>query len=245
MVPRTVAVLKAFRASREALGVSAVEQKTGLPRATVHRTLNELAKTGLLERSGTSYRPGLLLFELGNMPSDVQQMRTLARPHMTSLRLTTGLNVTLAVLDGLDCVYLEILRAAEHRRLPQRVGGRWPAHACCSGKALLAFDPQARSLLASTAVLRPLTSRTMTAHEAVEKELDEIRVRGAAFDREESVPGLTGVAAPIRNSQGRVVAALAVSGPARQVNLPGVENGVRAVAGIISRRLAGQAAVSR
>jgi IclR family acetate operon transcriptional repressor len=229
MIPRTVAVLRSFGGVQRDLGVSDVQRRTGLPKATVHRTLHELQKAGLLEKAGSGFRPGLLLFELGQLQSTAQQLRSLAAPHLEILSRRAHATAAVAVLDGTECVYLHVVsplgphqsprRAAYHQgqrsagehQSPRPAGSRWPAHASCSGKILLA------SLDSLTSDLPPalprLTSRTTTSPVILMRELERIRSTGIAYDHEESAPGLSGIAVPITTPTGDVVAAISVSRP--------------------------------
>ncbi|MCF7547904.1 IclR family transcriptional regulator [Pseudonocardia sp. WMMC193] len=237
-VGRAVAVLKEFRGGARSLGVSALARRTGLPKATVHRLLNEMARVGLLERVGTDYRPGLLLFELGQLAPSSRTLHTAARPHMAVLHEATGHNVGLAVLQDRDVVYVEILRGRMAPRLPQRTGGRWPAHASCSGKAMLAHAPAALLDDVLAGPLPALTPQTIVDPTELRRELDRIRRTGTAFDRQESFPTVTGVASPLLDGDGTVVGALSMSGLAGRINLSRLDAAVRTTALAISRDIA-------
>jgi IclR family transcriptional regulator, acetate operon repressor len=238
-VGRAVQLLTQFRtAGRPTLGAAELARRTGLPKATVHRILLELVRVGLLDRVGTGFRPGLLLFELGALVPQQRDLREAARRHMAVLHEATRHHVGLAVLRGADVVYVEIMRSPGAPRLPQRSGGRWPAHASCSGKAMLAFAaPEAvERVLAEP--LRSLTSRTISEADDLRTELDRVRRAGVAFDRRESFPDVAGVAAPVLGADGEVLAALSVSGAAGRINLGRLDVAVRTSALAITRDLA-------
>lgn len=211
-VARTEAVLGAFRGAAGAgLGITDIARRTGLPKATVHRLVNELVAVGLLDRSGTTWRIGMKMFEIGQLAPLQSGLRDTAAEVLLELRERTRLTVNLAVMSGSDVLYLEILRGPKAPRPPIRVGGRWPLHATGLGKALLAFasEQQIRRLLESG--LRRVGPRTITAPGLLARELTRVRDDGAAFDREESIDGLACVASPVFASDG-AVAALSVSG---------------------------------
>jgi IclR family transcriptional regulator, acetate operon repressor len=237
-VGRAALILKQFRYGEKPLGAAVIARRTGLPRATAHRMLHEMARVGLLERAGTGFRPGLLLFELGQLVPQQQDLYEAARRHMAVLHEGTGHNVGLAVLREGDVIYVDILRGGLPPRLPQRSGGRWPAYASCSGKAMLAFCSSEDVDRALGRPLRRLTDRTIADSAVFRAELDHVRRAHVAFDRQESFPNIVGVASPVLDPGGRAVAALSVSGPAGRFNVSRLDAAVRASALAIARDLA-------
>lgn len=235
-IGRAAALLREFRHGGGVLTAADLVRRTGLPKSSVHRLMGELVRTGLVEQEGHAFRLSLLMFELGQSVPRPSTLHDAARPHMADLLQATQQNVGLAVLSEGEVVYLEILPGKDAPRLPQRVGSRWPAHASCSGKAILAFSPGA---LAETAQrrLRRLTQHTIADAAALAGELERIRRKGVAYDRQESFATVVGVASPVTGPGGEVAGALSVSGLAGRINLTRVEAAVRAGALAISREL--------
>jgi DNA-binding IclR family transcriptional regulator len=235
-IGRAAELLKAFRAGDGTLSAAALVRRTGLPKSTVHRMLRELVRVGLLEQAGHDFRLGLLLFELGQLAPRQRELHEAARPHMAALHGATQHNVGLAVVLEHEVVYVDLLRGKDGSRLPQRTGSRWPAHASCSGKAVLAFADGADGIPGGD--LRRLTDRTITDVRELADELRRVRRRGVAFDRCESFPNVVGVAAPVTGPGDEVVGALSMSGLVGRINLARVEAAVRSTALAISRELA-------
>jgi IclR family transcriptional regulator, KDG regulon repressor len=122
--------------------------------------------------------------------------------------------VQLAVLDGVENVYLDKLESTKALKLVSRVGSRLPAYATGLGKTLLAFlDPEDRAARLAQLELRPFTERTIHELPALEAELRAIRERGYGTDKGEYTVGVSCIAAPIRNRYGTVVAAVSASLP--------------------------------
>jgi DNA-binding IclR family transcriptional regulator len=144
--------------------------------------------------------------------------------------------VHLAVLDQQDVVYLDKLGGAFADALPSRVGGRFPAHCTAVGKALLAYSPQATVSEYLAAGLPRRTRASLATPAAVEAAIAGIRGAGYATERDEAVPGIACVAAPIR-SFGEVVAAVSVCGPRDQVRARELRTLVLPAAAEISRSL--------
>jgi DNA-binding IclR family transcriptional regulator len=181
------------------------------------------------------------LFELGQIVPRQQRLRDIALAHMEDLYEATRETVQLAVLDGGDVLYVEIISGHRKVPTPSRRGGRMPVHCTALGKAMLAFsDDVGVQWLAGHGPLAPRTPRTITDPVRLTRELHEIRRLGLAYDRQEASPGLVCVAAPIRGADGNARAALSVSmgidgrlTPARAA--PAVHATARAVARELNR----------
>ena len=234
---RAAALLKEFRTGDGTLTAAALVRRTGLPRSTVHRMLRELVRVELLEQVGGTYRLGMLVFELGRRTPRESGLHEAAHPHMAALHEATRHNVGLAVLAGGDVVYVDMFRGRDAPRLPQRTGTRWPAHASCFGKAILAFSGNADL---GTLSLRRFTEHTITDPDALAEELTRVRRRGVAYDLREAFPNVVGVASPIMAPDGEVAGALSLSGLAGRISLSRVEAAVRAAALAVTRRPAGE-----
>ena len=227
---RVDCVIGAFDRADHALTLHELTERTGLPKSTVHRMVDQLVAIGWIEREVSGYRIGMRLFEIGGLAARRSRLSDLANPHLHALSATTGLAVQMAILDGTDVVYLERIPMRGFR-LPTRQGGRQPAYCTALGKAMLAFDPAAAAeVLAGELPAR--TSRTLTTARELEIELERIAETGLAFDHQESYEGLACVAAPLRGS-GRAIAAVSVSGPVARVDLHAVAPLVRNTAATI------------
>ena len=210
----------------------------GIPKATVSRLVKELAGVGLLERSGTKVGLGLRLFELGECASRRRSVREVALPFMADLREATGQTIHLAILDGADVVYVEILRGRNAPQFPSAVGRRLPAHATGVGKALLAAAPGQVTEAVITAGLKRVGPRTITAPGTLMRQLKLISSSGVAYEHEESAPGVACVASAIQIHDGPPVAAVSASGWIGKVDIRRVGPAVHTTALTIARVLA-------
>lgn len=234
---RATLLLGAFDAHSPVLSLAELTRRVGLPKPTVWRLARELVELRLLavDGDGAGYRLGLRLFELGELALLSRGLGETARPYLEDLRQATGQRVHLAVLDGVDVVYLLILGAGPGR-IASRTGGRLPAHATGVGKALLAFSAPAVVRARIEAGLPPSTPRTIVTPGALARELTGIRASGLAMDREESHVGLSCVAAPVFDTEG-VVAAVSVTGPTARIDVERLGPAVRTTALALGRRL--------
>lgn len=232
-----MALLGAFTPDDRTLTLAELARRSELPKSTVHRLARELTHLGLLEQTSAGFNLGIRLFELGQLAPRQRDLREAASPVMHDLREATHETVHLAVLEGTEVVYLEILRAAGAPPLPSRVGGRMPAHATGVGKAILAFSPLETYKEVVRRGLRPLTPHTIVMPGRLQQTLAVIRREGLAYDREESGLGTACVASPVFDASGQVVAGLSASGRTGHIRTERVSAAVRTAALALSRTL--------
>ncbi|SFQ58630.1 DNA-binding transcriptional regulator, IclR family [Amycolatopsis arida] len=237
VVARVTALLTAFRPGDDALGVSELARRTGLPKSSVHRLAGGLVEHGLLERDGGALRLGLKLFEIGQLATRQRGIVDAARPYLADLREATRNTVHLAVLEGTEVVYLDVLRGPDAPRLPSRIGGRFPAHATAVGKAILAHSPAAMVDAVVAAGLPRISRRTITAPGLLRRQLEKVRAEGIAYEREESGVGVVCAASPLLDPGGRAVAAISISGWTSRMRTDRVAPAVRTAALALSRGL--------
>jgi IclR family transcriptional regulator, KDG regulon repressor len=213
-------LLKEFSGVDKQLGVTELADRLGLGKSTVHRLLATLADERLLERDAATgrYRLGLGIYELGAVVTAHVELHEAAMPALVSLRQRTGETVHVAVLDGLESVYVERLDSPHTLRIFSRVGHRLPAHATSTGKVLLAGLPP-QTLDARLRQWNPvaLTPRTITDEATLRAELLLVTRRGWAENVEEGEVGVASVGAPIRGIDGSVTAAISIVGPITRV----------------------------
>ncbi|MFE5480864.1 IclR family transcriptional regulator [Nocardia sp. NPDC056541] len=212
MIERMTLILDAFDAATPTLTLLGLAERTGLPRSTVHRILDQMIRLRWLAHTPGGYRLGLRVLELGGLAAEQNELREVVGPLLYELSQRTGLVGHLAVLDGREVLFLDRAGGRGRVVIPTRVGGRLPAHSTAVGKALLAtLEPGiAEAALRGNAVAR--TARTIVDRAELHRELARIRNRqGVAVDTEESLPGVGCVAVPIRG-RGVAVAAISLSG---------------------------------
>jgi DNA-binding IclR family transcriptional regulator len=237
MIERMTLVLDAFDAGNPRLTLAELAERTGLPRSTTHRILDQLVALRWLEHSGHSYVLGMRALELGGLAVAHHELRQLASPLLAELHQRTGAVATLAVLDRKDVVFVERHGRGLTSDDITRVGGRAPAHATAVGKAMLAFLDDRTLAVMYGDRLGSRTLRTITSLDALRTDLAGVRSRhGLAFDREELIPGTVSVAAPLRGT-GRASGALQLAGDPRRVNLERLAPYVQEAARKVSRSL--------
>ncbi|MGW5106020.1 IclR family transcriptional regulator [Nocardia sp. NPDC004123] len=236
MLAKAVHLLQAFRPHGQTLTLTLLVAKTGLSKATVHRLAEELVELGLLERRPIGYRPGIGLFELGELVHTKSNMRTVALPFMEDLYETTRATVHLAVPDGKEVVYAEKLQGHNSIEIPTRVGGRLPMTCTAGGKALLAHADAATLKSVLSHPLRRLTNQSVTDPNVLHEQLSQIRATGLAKDHEGTTLGASCLAVPIF-VEGIARGALSVSMPSDQLVEPNLAPALRAVGFAFARAM--------
>jgi IclR family pca regulon transcriptional regulator len=223
---RGLAILSAFTTARPVLGVSELAREVGLNRSTTHRYVATLAALGYLEQDASTrrYRLGPRVVNLGFSALSSMDLREVAAPHLQQLSDETGHTVNMAVLDGVDIVYIDRCRSSRQGQreidLNLHVGSRLPAYCTSMGKVLLAFLPPDR--LAETLGRVEFVRRgpnTLASRSALAAELERVRADGLAVNNEELAYGLRSIAAPVRSQSGEVTAAINLAAHRSMVSL--------------------------
>ncbi|RSM46873.1 IclR family transcriptional regulator [Actinoplanes sp. ATCC 53533] len=238
---RVLAVLGAFGADHRNLSLTQLSRRTGLPLATTHRLVGELAAWGALERDAQGrYRIGLRLWEVGSLAPRGLGLREMALPFLEDLYEATHENVQLAVLDGADVVYVERFAGRSSVGVRTRVGGRWPAHSTGVGLVLLAYAAAGTQERYLAGPLARFTDRTITDPDRLRRELAQVRRCGYAVSDGQVTLDALSVAAPVHGTADDVVAALSIVVRAGSVAPAALAPAVRTAARGISRALRAQ-----
>ncbi|SME90585.1 IclR family transcriptional regulator [Streptomyces sp. Amel2xC10] len=214
-VDRAISVLEIL-AQRGEAGVSEVAGEIDVHKSTAFRLLGALEARGLVEQAGErgKYRLGFGIVRLAGAVTGRIDITQQSRPVCERLAEEIGETVNIAVMQERYAINLYQVRGPGAVTAHNWVGQLTPLHATSSGKILLAHLPaRERAALLTDAGLKKVTPHTITAKTKLEKNLAEARERGYAWTLEELEIGLHAMAAPIRDREGQVVAALSASGP--------------------------------
>ncbi|WP_084265411.1 IclR family transcriptional regulator [Actinomadura macra] len=208
-----------------AIGVREISRRLDMSKSTVQRIVSELAAAGYLSQDEETerYSLGTRIFELGTRVFASGNFEWRAWDNLLSLREEINETVHLAVRSGRSLVY--VAKSEPHRsvRAGTHVGARRDLYPRALGKVLLAAAPP-EELEAFLAEPPPrLTPNTVTDPDAIRAELKQVAHQGWATDDEECEEGVRCVAVPLRNREGKVVAAVSVTGPADRLDLADAE----------------------
>lgn len=214
-IATTFRVVAALREAGGA-GVTELADRLDLSKSAVHNHLSTLEQLEYAVNDGGTYRLSLRFLDLGTGVRETLPVVAAGREEVDALADRTGETAALVVP--------EFGRAVTAYATPDgatdglRSGSRLPLHACAAGKAILAFQGTSVEEYAAGMDLQRRTDRTITDPAELRSELRSVKDRTIAFDRGEAVADLRSVAAPVRDGDGRPVAALAVSGPSARLS---------------------------
>ncbi|HET9661171.1 MAG TPA: IclR family transcriptional regulator [Thermomicrobiales bacterium] len=240
---RALDLLESFTLAEPELSFTELTERSGLSKATAVRLLSILERRRFLERSPDTdrYHIGLRTFELGSIYAQSSQLETVALPFLKELADTCGQSANLGILDQGQVVHVVVVPASRPIHFSVRSGQRDAAHSSGLGKVLLAALPDAElDEIITARGLEQRTPKTLITLDTLRAALVEVRAQGYAIDDEESVPGLTCIAAPVFDDRGRVVGAVSISGLTSEYAEPNRSTYIAAVvraANGISQRL--------
>lgn len=238
VLSRAVRILEVFTPDEPALTVSEISRRTGLHLATASRLVAELVTHGFLARDvDRQVRIGVRLWELGTRASPTLSLRDTAMPFMEGVHDVVEHHVQIGVLDAGEVLFLERLSAPGAIINYTRIAGRLPLHVSSSGLVLLAHGPVELQERVLAGPLRAYTPHTITSATALRSTLAAVRQQGYAFCPGYVHEDALGIAAPVRDGRGDVMAALAVIVP-NEAGATSVVPVVRTAARGISRALA-------
>lgn len=215
-IERSAAVLRLLADGR--LALVDLSNSLGLAKGTVHGILRTLQHVGFVEQDRVTgqYQLGAALLQLGARSLDVNELRSRALNWTDSLAARSGEAVRIGShLDGEVLVVHHVFRPDDSQQTVE-VGTLLPMHASALGKAIVAFDAAAAAAVRRTG-LAPYTRSTVATSTELNRALATVRKSGWAAEVEELRAGEAGIAAPIRDEAGVVVASLGLSGPIDRV----------------------------
>ena len=208
------------RENRE-MSLTEIAKAMDWPKSTAHGIVATLKDFYYIDQSPVSgcYRLGVRLFELGNIVARSWDIKAIAKPVMQELNTRFGEMVQLATEDKGEVLYLEKLDSTHMMRIVSEIGARLPMHCTGLGKVLLAYKtPSEIKWILTKHGMPPMTARTITDREIMERELIKIRRQGYAIDNREIMDSLCCAAAPIFDRDGDVKYAISVSGLANSLH---------------------------
>jgi len=214
-VRRAFDILAAISRNGDA-NLSEIVARVELPKSTVSRMLSTLEAVGAVERNHDrdGFRIGHALISLVSHAPYARSLVVVARPFLQELAQATGETLTLCVPDGDYAHYVDQIDTPRALQVRSWVGQRLPLHACSDGKLYLAHRRPAQIERYLKQPLQRFTPTTLVSPAALRRELRAVRHKGYAWTNGEFDPDIVGVAAPICDGDGRILASVCLFGPA-------------------------------
>ncbi len=209
---RGLSVITAFGPETSELTLSEVARSTGLTRAAARRFLLTLVDLGYMRFDGKLFRLAPKVLSLGYAYLSSLSLPGIAEPHLEALVARTHESSSMSVLDNHDIVYVARVPTSRIMTVAINVGTRFPAYATSMGRVLLAgLDDRALDAHLEAIRLERFTEHTVPSVAELRALVTEVREHGYSLVDQELEHGLRSLAVPVRNKQGRVVAAINVS----------------------------------
>lgn len=213
-VQKAVTVLDTLAAAGQELGTNEVARRTGINASTTSRLLSTLAGAGLVqyEASTGRYALGIRILQLASAARETLDVRRLAGPALEDLAAVSGETATLSVPGEHEVMTLDFVQSPQSVRSVAEIGRNSVRHATAVGKVFLAHGGS------PPRELTRFTERTITDHRTLDREIRTVGERGWALSLAEREPDLTGVAVPVLDRDGTLVAILGVQGPSGRLD---------------------------
>ncbi|MCC6889899.1 MAG: IclR family transcriptional regulator [Hyphomicrobiales bacterium] len=212
-------ILHAFTRESPELSVSELSAQLGLHKSDVSRLVSSLSAWRMLEKDPFTRRVRIAegAYRLGSLYLQDNDVGRIAKRHMADLVAQTGHSAHVMVLDGDRLVVVATVESPSALRVIMRLGEHRELHSTAAGKLFLAHSDD---LLAQAAAhgLKAFTPDTLSTPTRLKATLRKIRAENLAWNRGENSVGAGAVAAPILDSEGKVVAALSTVFPLHVVN---------------------------
>lgn len=214
-----VALLEAV-AREPGLGFTGIQARLGMPKSSTHHLISTMCELGLIKRRSVGgYALGLKLLELAGVADENNDLQRDAMPLLRDFAREIQLTCHLGVLEGSDAVYLARVEGARDIVVKSHVGQRFAVNYSALGKSLVAWlAAEPLALVVGNLAFEPRMPNTVRDAAKFRRVLADVRSRGWALDDEEQAPNCRCVAAPIRDRDGAVVAAISAVGTLEQVD---------------------------
>lgn len=213
VIDRAVALLGALASAPGGLHLAEIARRVGINRSTAYRILTSLAGHRLVMRDDhLNYRLGFGLFELGStVPEHHLAFHAAATAILDTTAESLGLTAFICIADRDRALFIKQAMYGDVRHVAYPEGSSLPLHASAGSRVLLAHAPVDLVDRLLSRPLEALTVRTPTDPELLREDLREIRERGYAVGDGDVTIGMGTIGAPVRGSDGRVVAAVSLT----------------------------------
>ena len=218
---RVLTLIELLTEHRGGLTFAQLQEITGWPRSSLHGLVRTMSERHHVEFDPHSqvYRVGVRIWEAGQAFNSQIEITELSMPYLEEARDRLSETIQLAVLEGIENIYVAKVEASHPLRLASYVGARLPSYATGIGKVLLAgLSEQELDRRLADVEFVPYTGTTICSMDRLRSVLREARAQGFAMDNEEYTVGVRCYAVPVRDHSGDVTAAISTSIPSARVS---------------------------
>jgi IclR family KDG regulon transcriptional repressor len=219
-VERALLILKRLAQSGEEIGVRDLSRELGYSPAVTQKILNTLKAHNFVRQNEKTdrYTLGGAVLQIGMAVLARLDVIHISQPYIKALSAESGETTFLAIREDSSAIYVAKETSSNPVRMDADLGVDRPLNCTAVGKILLGFsESEDIQQLARSGALLQATENSITDPEKLAEELRQVRQQGYAVDMMEFHPEAICVAAPIYSPEGKVVAALTISGVASRM----------------------------
>lgn len=219
-VENALNILESFSIDQTEKRVTQIAKELNIGKSSVSRILKTLHNKGYVKKNPETQKYSLGTKILTLYSSLMEKMEVVKEAHLILEKLAqdTSESVQLAEIEGSDVIYMEQIKSSFPIQIFAHIGRINPVHCTSSGKLLLAYQDISTIEEILNGKLKKYTSSTITDSNTLKRELLEIRGLGYCLIENEFIEGIVSIAAPIRDYNSNVIAAVSLVGPIQRLN---------------------------
>jgi IclR family KDG regulon transcriptional repressor len=225
-------ILETFLKNDGVLSLNEISKATGLNVATAYRLVSTLVNRGFIshQQSKRTYSLGLKMYDFIYAVRRNLKFIDFAYLSLSKVCKEQNESVYLAVIDRDESLVVEEVGVNEDLRINSPIGKRLKLHCTAGGKVLLAsLSEEERNEYYKRNSLQPFTKNTITDVSELEKQLEDVKTEGVAYDKEEYRMGIWATAAPVYNTNGMVIAAAGILALMSHINADSIRRYTTAI----------------
>lgn len=213
-------ILNSFSVYETEKRVTQISKELDLPKSTVSRLLQTLLQEGYVKKNYDSgkYSLGTKILSLyGSLMANMQVVKE-SHPILEALAKETSESIQLAQRENSYVVYTDQVKSNYPMQIYSHIGLMNPIHCTSSGKVLLAYENEEVIDTILNGKLKIYTASTIVDPKVLRKELDKVKIQGYCITKNEFIDGIVAIAAPVRDYNKKVIAAVSLVGPVQRIN---------------------------
>lgn len=200
------------------MGLTEISQHLSMAKSTIYRHLQTLQDLDLVVKEDHKYHIALRFIQLGEYARNRKAEYRMVEDKLNEVAAETNERAQFAVEEHERGVIVHRKTGKHAVQTDSSIGTSFELHTTSSGKVILAHLPEKYvQQIIDNRGLSKLTPNTITDRDQLFDELENIRNRGYSLNKEEHLPGLNAVSVPVKWSDGEIIGALGVSGPANRL----------------------------
>jgi IclR family transcriptional regulator, KDG regulon repressor len=224
---RALILLNTLSEYPDGIQIARLSEKVGLSKSTVHRLLSTLLNMNYVikEQETDKYKLGYQVVYLSRNMINNSDIVSIAKPHLEKLSNHINETIHLCIEDNGEVLYIDKIESNQTIRMFSRIGNRAPMYCTGVGKVMLSgMSEDKYNRIKENTTFTPKTAKTIKSKVELDQEIEVIKKRGYALDNIENEEGIRCIAAPIKDSQGKIFASFSISGPSNRITMERVND---------------------